>query len=175
VSAESHRATRGKAAISGVESFGDFYRREYPLVVRVAFVLTGRIDLAEEATQDAFVDAYRRWDRVASYDDPAGWVRRVATNRCISGYRKRTNEARALLRLSRRAATQVPEVGSEVWVALRSLPRRQAQVLALMFVEDRTISDIARLLGCGEETARTHARRGRQSLARILRIEENEL
>jgi RNA polymerase sigma-70 factor (ECF subfamily) len=176
VSTQSDGGTGPDGGLSAAEDFGVFYRREFAPVVRLAYVLTGRIDLAEEAAQDAFLAAYQRWDRIAAYDDPGAWVRRVATNRCISGFRKRRSELRALLRLSRRPAPpdEIAESDSELWAAVRSLPPRQAQVLALIFVEDRSIANVAGLIGCGEETARTHARRGRLSLARKLQITGQE-
>ena len=82
-------------------SFDDFYADEYTEVVRLAVMLTGRADVAEELAQDAFVAAYRRWSRVSRYDDPAGWVRRVVTNRCISSGRRYVAELRSVARLTR--------------------------------------------------------------------------
>ncbi|MCU1458129.1 MAG: putative polymerase subfamily sigma factor, partial [Actinomycetia bacterium] len=57
--------------------FDGFFRREYRKVVALAAVLCGRPAVAEELAQDAFVSAYRNWDRIARYDDPGAWVRRV--------------------------------------------------------------------------------------------------
>ena len=151
-----------------VRSFADLYADEYPGVVRLAFVLTGRRDLAEELAQDAFVAAYRRWAQVAEMEDPAAWVRRVATNRCISSGRRHVTEVRLLARLrpgQRASVAPASEPDDELWAAVRSLPPRQAQVLALAFVEDRSVRDIAQILGCGEETVRTHLRRGRLAVA----------
>lgn len=156
--------------------FEEFYRREYAAVVRLTFVLSGRSEVAEDVAQEAFLSAQRRWDRIAAYDDPGGWVRRVATNRCRSGFRRASAEVRALARLRGRPpeAVVLPEPAAELWQAVRSLPRRQAQVLALTYVEDRTAADVAALLGCGEETVRTHLRRGRDALARKLAAAEEE-
>jgi RNA polymerase sigma-70 factor, ECF subfamily len=158
------------------EEFVDFYRREYASVVRLTLALTGRYELAEEFAQDAFLAAERRWDHICAYDNPEAWVRRVATNRCVSGFRKATNELRAVAHLGRRRTlrSELPEAGWELWAELRRLPRRQAQVLALMYIEDRTAAQVALLLGCGEETVRTHARRGRLALARLLQLPPEE-
>lgn len=152
------------------EDFVDFYRREYASVVRLAFALTGSYELAEEFAQDAFLAAQRRWGHIRDYDRPDAWVRRVATNKCVSGFRKTGGELRALARLGRRRTDRVelPEADSELWAAVRRLPRRQAQALALMYLEDRSPAEVALLLGCSEETVRTHARRGRQTLAQLL-------
>lgn len=151
-------------------SFAEFYADEYAAVVRLAFVLTGRGDLAEELAQEAFVAAYRRWPEVSRMDEPAGWVRRVATNRCISSGRRHVTELRLVARLRQTRDPVAPDmdVDDELWSVLRSLPPRQAQVLALAFVEDRSVAEIAQILGCGQETVRTHLRRGRLAAARKL-------
>lgn len=159
------------ATASAVRSFEDFYAAEYAGVVRLAVALTGRTDVAEEVTQESFVAAYRRWERVATLDDPAGWVRRVATNRCVSSGRRYVTELRLLVRLRHQRPPHFddePVIDEELWAVVRSLPRRQAQVVALTFVEDRSVAEIAGLLGCGEETVRTHLRRGRHAVAQRL-------
>lgn len=166
----------GRVPEGSGEEFTDFYRREYASVVRVAFALTGRRELAEELAQDAFLAAQSRWDRICAYDNPEAWVRRVVTNRCVSAFRKTSNEVFALARLGRRRLVPValPEPDAEVWAAVRRLSKRQAQVLALTYVEDRSPAQVAELLGCSEETVRTHLRRGRQALAQILGLTREE-
>ena len=61
-----------------------------------------------------------------------------------------------------------------LWAAVRALPRRQRQVVALRFVEDRSIGDIASIVGCDEPTVRTHLRRGRLAVAATLEIDEED-
>ena len=151
-------------------SFDDFYRAEYAAVVRLAFALTGRREVAEELAQEGFIAAHRRWAAVSAYDNPAGWVRRVVTNQCVSLARRRMVEVRLLVRLGQERPEQprIGAPGAELWAMVRELPRRQAQVVALAFLEDRSVRDIAEILGCGEESVRTHLRRGRQALVRRL-------
>jgi RNA polymerase sigma-70 factor (ECF subfamily) len=152
-------------------SFEHFYRSEYAAVVRLAFTLTGRRDLAEELAQDGFLAAHRNWARVSGYDDPPAWVRRVVANRSTSSGRRHLTGLRLVARLSRErpAEPELSEPTHELWSLVRALPKRQAQVLALTFLEDRSVADVAAVLGCGEETIRTHLRRGRQTLAAQLR------
>ncbi len=149
------------------DSFEDFYRAEYASVVRLAYTLTGRRDRAEELAQEGFLAAHRRWAKVSGYDDPGGWVRRVVTNRCISSGRRHVTQLRLIARLSgeRPRQPELSDDAEELWAEVRGLPKRQAQVLALVFLEDRSVADVARILGCGEETVRTHLRRGRSTLA----------
>lgn len=86
------------------DSFEAFYRAEYAAVVRLAFVLTGRSDLAEELAQDAFLACFRRWDSVVDYDNQGAWIRRVVTNRCVSSGRRHLTELRLLGREEREGA-----------------------------------------------------------------------
>ena len=68
----------------GLEAFEHFYEREFRQVAALAYVLTGRRDVAEDLAQEAFMAALRGWDRVSGYDKPEAWVRRVVANRAVS-------------------------------------------------------------------------------------------
>ncbi len=81
---------------------------------------------------------------------------------------------RVVLRLarSRPLPTELPDEASRFWTALRALPTRQAQALALHYYEDMSVRDVAAVLHCGEATVKTHLHRGRQALATKLGYEE---
>lgn len=148
-------------------SFEEFYAAQYGTVVRLAAALVGRWDVAEELVQDAFIALYPRWTRISSYEAPDAWLRRVVLNRSVSALRRRAVEARVTTRLARRrsdAGPDEPRVGdADVWRAVSELPKRQAQVIALVFLEDRTVADVAVILECSENTVRTHLGRARRS------------
>jgi RNA polymerase sigma factor (sigma-70 family) len=155
--------------VGDAESFEGFYRREYPRIAALARVLTGPMG-AEDAAQEALLVAYRRWRDVGQMADPAMWVRRVCVNIATSQVRRRAAEARALLRLrGRRHEPTLPEPSDEdFWSAVRRLPRRQAQVVALHYLFDLSVADVAVTLQMSEGTAKTHLSRARASLADVL-------
>ena len=156
--------------ISFVESFDAFYRSEFRALVGLAFVLSGSRSAAEELAQDAFLAAFQSWDRISRYEDPAAWVKRVVSNRSVSRFRRLRAEARALVRIGRVDHT-IPEGepdADRLWRQVRSLPKRQAQVVALHYLDDRSVSEIALILGVSEPTAKTHLQRARQALAEEL-------
>lgn len=157
-------ARRGDA-----ESFESFYRREYPRIAALARVLTGPIG-AEDHAQEAMLVAYRRWREVSQMADPAMWVRRVCANIATSQLRRRAAEARALLRLRgrREVPVQLETSDEDYWYAVRRLPRRQAQVVALYYIYDLSVADVAATLGIGEGSAKTHLSRARATLAEVL-------
>lgn len=164
------------AGVEVPERFEDFYTREFTAVVGLAYALSGSRSGAEDLAQEAFLAAHRSWDRVGGYDEPGVWVRRVVANLSVSAFRRRLAEAKALARVALGSAAVVPElseVDTEFWRTVRALPRRQAQVIALHYLEDMPVAEIARVLGTAEGTVKKHLHDGRGTLARRLRLEED--
>ncbi len=155
-------------------SFDDFYRREYPSLLRLAWTLTGRRDLGEELVQDTMLRVHGKWAAVGGYDAPAGFARRVLLNGATSAARRRTSERAALSRVAATVVARPDELppDDELWAALRALPARQAQAVALHYLEDRAVADISAVLGIAESTVKVHLYRGRLALARSLRPED---
>ena len=151
-------------------SFDELYRRDFRALVALAYGLSGSRAAAEELAQEAFVDAHRHWDKIGAYADPSAWLRRVVVNRSVSALRRRVAEGRALTRLGNRPVLPavLPEVDEEVWRAVRTLPSRQAQVVALHYVDDRSVTDIADILDCAEGTVKAHLFKARRALAKKL-------
>ena len=162
--------------LRSTERFEAFYIRELPSLVVLARALTGSPSTAEDLAQEAMIAAYRRWDEVSAMGVPASWVRRVCANLATSQLRRRGVETRALLRLGGRRAshTELPPADDAFWAAVRRLPRRQAQVIALHYVYDLYVADIALTLECSESTVKAHLVRGRAALALRLGLEQGD-
>ncbi len=146
-------------------SFDELYRIEYPRLVRVAYALTGRVDVAEEVTQDAFAKAYSRWAKVAKLESPGGYLRRMVVNNAMSSLRRRASEMRALMRF-RSGVDEIavtPEV-DDFWRLVRTLPPRQAQVVALYYADEQSTAAIAEVLQIAEGTVRATLAQARDSL-----------
>jgi RNA polymerase sigma-70 factor, ECF subfamily len=157
------------------ETFEDLYARDFAAVVGLAYALSGSRNGAEDLAQDAFLAAHRSWDRVGAYDDPGAWVRRVVANLSVSTFRRGLAEAKALARAAIGSAWVLPDLSendAEIWSAVRTLPRRQRQVIALRYLEDMPVARIARVLGTGEGTVKKHLHDGRATLARRLGLED---
>jgi RNA polymerase sigma-70 factor (ECF subfamily) len=161
-------ADPGEAAVVRLpERFEAFYEREYHRVLGLAYAVAGSWEAAEDATQEAFLRAHRDWQRVGHYDQPGAWVRRVAANLAVSAFRRALAEARAVVRLAARRQPDPPlhAEALDFWRAVRSLPARQRQAIALFYLEDWPTAEIARFLGCTETTVRGHLHLGRAALA----------
>lgn len=155
----------------GSQPFSEFYEHEYRRVVEFACALTGDRWTAEDLAQDAFVAAQRDWPKISRYDSPGAWVRRVVANKAVSRLRKVGAESRALIRLRHKAPEPPPQLSAEsteVWSAVRRLPKRQAQVIALTYLEDLSLQQIGEILDCSPFTVKTHLQRGRSALAKQL-------
>ncbi len=155
------------------DSFGLFYRRNLPLLYRYLVTAAQDSSWAADLAQDAMIAACDGWDELQALDQPDRWLFKVAIRRL------RRLEARARDRgwlgedpedsvdLAITAATD-PWVSDqlEVIVALRSLPRRQGEVVGLHYLAGYPIADVSMILGIGEGTARTQLRRGLIALRR---------
>ena len=103
-------------------------------------------------------------------------MRRVAVNLATSTLRRRTREARALARLAgrRTAPAELVVTNDAYWEAVRRLPRRQAQCVALRYVEDRSMAEIAAELDIAEATVRGYLHEARAALAVSLDVHLGE-
>ena len=147
-------------------------------VVGLAYALSGSRLGAEDLAQDAFIAAQRSWDKIREYEQPGAWVRRVLANRSISRFRRLRTEKWALPRLAAaESSTSLPDVSAhadEIWEMVRKLPRRQAQVTALTFVDGCSLQEIGEILEMSPFTAKTHLQRAKATLAEQLGAERGE-
>ncbi len=152
------------------ETFETFYAREYPPLVALTYVLSGSPSVAEDLAQEAMAVTFRQWSRVSAMDSPTGYLRRTAANLAASAVRHRVAEAKALLRLStqRQPLPAMDEPDEQFWAAVRRLPSRQAQAVALRYVYDYPVAEVAHVMQISEGAAKSHLFRGRQSLAQTL-------
>lgn len=157
-----------------VETLEELYRREFPSIVALAYVLSGSRTAAEDLAQEAFLAAHRRWEIISGYENPSAWVRRVCINRSTSLLRRRMSEARALARFAARPTlpAELPPDAEAFWTAVRRLPRRQAQVIALHYLDDLSVEEIALVLGCAAGTVKAHLHRARRSIADALQCDD---
>lgn len=151
-------------------TFEAFARRQRRPLVAFAWSLTGDLSVAEDLSQDALQAAWEAWDRVGSLDSPGAWVRRAVINRSAGHARRTGRERRALARLAGqpRVTVELKPRDHEFWAEVRKLPERQAQAVALFYLEDCSVDEIAAVLGCAAATVRVHLHRGRLALAHAL-------
>lgn len=146
--------------------FDSFYRDTYRPMLGIAIALTSDTSAAEDLVQEAFLAAHRRWDRISQYDNPGAWVRRVLVNRATSLRRRWGAELRAIAKLGPPETTSAdlsPE-SRGVWSAVQDLPRRQEQAIALQYVAQLSMEEIADVMGCSTGAVKAHLHRARKTL-----------
>ncbi len=161
-------------ALQAVPSFEALFAEEFPKMVALAAAVSGSRLHAEDIAQEAMGRLQRNWTKVQGYAKPGAWVRRITINLAVSQKRRLVSEAKAVLRL-RRESVSLPPTPTEhepIWAAVRSLPRNQRAAVALHFLEDRSIAEIADVLDISPSTARVHLHRARQTLHDRLNREE---
>ncbi len=146
--------------------FEQFFLEQFTPVASSVRHVCGDAERASDATQEAFIRAYRRWNRLRQYDDPAGWVRRVAINITRDAHRSDTRRANRELRSAEPATSTGDTPGSESSPhdVLAALPERQRAVAALYYLDDMTAAEISVLLGIAEGTVRFHLSAARATL-----------
>lgn len=150
-------------------SFAEFYKVNYRGVVAQLYAYTGDLTEAQEAAQEAFVRAWSRWDRIAEYDEPRGWVCRVAYRVAISRWRRARTAADVWRRHGPPPPEPVPDgANADLVAALRRLPEAQRRSLVLHYLGGFSVVEIAALDGVAPGTIKSRLSRGREALAGLL-------
>ena len=158
---------------TGAANFETLYRQELAPLIALATTMTGNRDLGADLAHEALARAYRDWGTVGSLDRPGAWVRRVLINLTVDAHRRVVRETQAVSRLDAHPIVALAEVSSETfWAAVRALPERQRAAVALFYIEDLGIAEIADILGIAPGTVKTSLFMARRSLATSLGAEE---
>jgi RNA polymerase sigma-70 factor, ECF subfamily len=146
-------------------AFDAYFIEVWPRLQGQAYALTGSRELAQDLTQEALLRAWKHWHKVAVFEDPEGWTRKVLHNLCIESWR-RTRRRRATQ--PDPVHTEIPESHEEIAQAMRSLPGNQARALLLHDGLDMTIAEVARELNVPVGTVKSWLSRSRKVVAERL-------
>lgn len=154
---------------TGRAALGEFYAAHADSAKRLAFLLTGDMEIAEDITQDAFVKMAGRLGGLRSPETSAAYLRRTVVNLCRSHFRRRRVE-RAYLRREaggRRIETvewrDVVEADA-LWNELQRLAYRQRCAVVLRYYEDLSEIQTADILGCSVGAAKALTNRAMEQL-----------
>ena len=147
----------------------EVYEASYRRLVAQAYAVAGDRVEAEDAVQEAFARAVAAGDRFRRVDNPEAWLRTVALN----VLRRRWRRASLFRALTPRLATpaDVPGISEDhvaVVQGLRSLPFQQRETLALFYLGDLSVQEVAATLGVADGTVKSRLTRGRAALAALL-------
>ena len=153
------------------------FRRHYTALLRLGVVMLGSREAAEDAVQDAFVALHKNRRSLRDPNTAEAYLRSAVLNRCRSWVRRQVTQraARPLMLVrgdaqsAEDASVTRDEVGSLV-AAMRTLARRQREVLACRFVLELSVAETARLLEISEGSVKAHTHRGLQVLQQRIEV-----
>jgi RNA polymerase sigma-70 factor (sigma-E family) len=159
-------------SVSDVHDLDRLYREHYRSLVRLASILVDDVTTCEELVQDAFVAVLGRTTRWLDAEKAAAYLRSAVLNQARSHLRKQQVRRRWLRSVepppNQEGADGAALLGAEsteMLTALRKLPDRQREVLALRYYLDLSEAEIAAALGISTGSVKTHAHRGLAALA----------
>ncbi|WP_250001967.1 SigE family RNA polymerase sigma factor [Actinoplanes sp. M2I2] len=144
-----------------------------PALRRVAFLLGGDEHQADDLVQETITKLYAKWPRIAKVENLDAYVHTMLVRAFLD--EKRRGWWRVSLRdvppdrpTGPAAGAASTEERAVLRAALDRIPARQQAVLVLRFLCDRSVADVAQLLGCSEGTVKSQTSHGLNALRRIL-------
>ena len=132
--------------------FTEFYLARRRTLRRTAYLVVRDWHAAEDATQQAMVKLYAAWPRVRTETVDA-YARRAVVNECLS-YLRRVREL-PVEHFPDRAASSPEPTSLDLGMALGFLPPRQRAIVALRFLDDLSVVDVAHALAISEGTVKS--------------------
>jgi RNA polymerase sigma-70 factor, ECF subfamily len=164
-----------RAQEGDVRSFEVLARRHQAALYRLAVRVMGDPGEAEDALQEALLDAWRRIGTFRGDSAFSTWMYRVVTNRCMGMLRRRRpvpvdrlDDAAAAPDSPERAA-EVDAGMAALWQALQGLRDELRVCWVLRELEGLGYTDIAQITGASEDAVRGRIHRARVQLAEVMR------
>lgn len=158
------------AALAG-EGFEAWVRASSPRLRRLAYLLAGDFDQAEDLLQSAYAKVLPRWNRISTYDSPEAYMHRVMVNLRTSWWRRSRNREwstdvipEASWHAGTRGEADAVVDSQALLAALRALPERQRAAVVLRHWCDLSEAETAHVMKCSVGTVKSCASRG---LARL--------
>ena len=153
-------------------AYADYVRARLPDLRRAAWHLCGDPDRGDDLVQEAITRLYVNWRRASAADNLDAYVHRMLTHAFLD--ERRLRWARVLLHADT-PGTQVAAdavAGADDRAVLRAalarIPPRPRLVLVLRFVADRSIDEVAEILGCRPGTVKSLTNRGLTAMRELL-------
>ncbi|OEJ97579.1 SigE family RNA polymerase sigma factor [Streptomyces thermolilacinus] len=162
----------GTSTDDATTEFHEFFERHYAELARLAHLLTGEADAADDLAADALLALWHRWDRVRAAQHPVAYARGVVANLARSRVRSAVRERRriALFWSQRSEHTEGPDVPAVVDVrdALRRLPFRKRACVVLRHAFDLSERETALTLGVSVGTVKSQTSKAMAQLQQLL-------
>lgn len=146
-------------------------------LVRLAVLMVGDQPTAEDVVQDAFLALYRRWPTLKDPDRALAYARASVLNGCRMVHRANSRHDGVTLAITGDAESAeetalLGEANREVLTALRRLPARQREAVALRYYLDMTEDQAAQAMRVSRGTVKSATSRGLAALGRLLKEDQ---
>jgi RNA polymerase sigma-70 factor, ECF subfamily len=168
------RMTQRRSNDSDVGSpFQLFFAAEQQRLLVVALALAPDREVARDAVQEALARTFARWEEISKFEQPAAWTRRVLINLLIDNHRRSMREHVAVARWASRdqSVTHQPEV-DEFLALVRDLPQRQRAAVALHYLADLSIEQVAATMNVADGTVKALLFKARHRLSALVPKEQ---
>lgn len=158
------------------EAFGEIFRRHRDRMWAVALRTTRDPEVAADAVQDAFLNAFRRAGSFRGDSQVTTWLHRITVNACLDRIRRQrpTMDIADHDPVEPRDRHHWVEVQLDVRRALDQLPEGQRLALILVDMHGLSIAEAAAVLEVAEGTVKSRCSRGREAMAQLLRLPGGE-
>lgn len=153
----------------GLGPLARLYEEHSARAFRLAYLLTGDHDLAEDLVQDAFVKLIGRFANLRNPESFDMYLKRTVVTLSYGLFRRRRTERAYLARqrsLAERTNDVLPDVErkDELWTQLQRIAPRQRAALVLRYYEDLSEHQAADVLGCSLRTVKSLVTRGIEAM-----------
>ena len=172
------RALRGDK-----DAFDDIFDRYSGLMLRTAYGIVKDRDIAEDAVQNALIQAWQHLPSLRETGVLRSWLLRIVVNQCIS-FKRRLARSRMFLYqsfleqgmfLASQLADDAKGCMERSWdlaQAVEKLPAKQQNVIALHYYQGMTLPEISQRLQISENTLKKRIQAALSNLRRVLRDAE---
>jgi RNA polymerase sigma-70 factor, ECF subfamily len=147
------------------DGFAEFYQRTFAQVLSTTIMASGHRADAEDAVQEAYIIALRRWALVGGYEAPEAWVLKVALRRLWRSQRRRRHAEQLAVTVPPDATPEETAYAREVLGALATLPPPVRIAMVMCAVLGWTQAEVAEVLQVPRNTIANRIFRGRAKLA----------
>lgn len=153
-------------ASSAQQRLNELYALHAPSALRLAFLMTGDGDVAEDIVQEAFARLYARFGERKAPEGIDAYLRRTIVNLSHDRHRKLKTLRAFVARGSERNSEPPADVSSRLDMSarLQRLPHRQRAALVLRYYVDMTEAQAAEVIGCSVPALKQLVQRGLKSM-----------
>ncbi|AXH96768.1 RNA polymerase sigma factor SigM [Ornithinimicrobium avium] len=153
------------------DAFGEIFRRHRDRMWALALRTTRDREMAADAVQDAFLNAFRRAASFRGDAQLTTWLHRITVNASLDRLRRvrPTADIEDHEPVEPRDGHHAVDVRLDVRAALAELPEAQRLALTLVDLHGLSVAEAAAVLEVAEGTVKSRCSRGREAMARILR------